>query len=274
MQHFTVYIDESGDEGFGKLAAGPIGGQSRWLSLGACIVTRENDLKLPKWRDDILARFPNKKTPDLHFKDLKHEQKIVVCQEIAKLPVGICLAMSHKITIPGGKYEKTFKQKGFLYNYLVRWLLERVSATCHRKAMPGQCTLKIVFSRRGGTNYQSMIEYFRLMKDGNEVMKPARRIAWSTIDLNQIAVENHSKWAGLQFADCVTSAFASAVEPNAYGNYEHSYADLLRARLLKNGGIALNCGLTVVPSRAASALDPIQAAFFQSFERVRQAPGP
>lgn len=266
MQHFTIYIDEAGDEGFGKLAAGPIGGQSRWLVLGACIVSRENDLKLPHLRDEILSRFPLKKTKDLHFRELKHEQKIVVSQEISKFPIGTCVAMSHKVTIPGSKYEKIFKQNGFLYNYLIRWLLERVTSVCFRRSHPDTCSVKIVFSRRGGTNYQSMIEYFNLMKNGNEVISPARRIIWPIIDFDQIAVENHSKWAGLQIADCVTSAFFSGVEPNPYGNYEHEYARLLYPRVIKENGRALNCGVTAVPSRAASGLDKRQTEFFLIFQ--------
>ena len=266
MHHFTVYIDEAGDEGFGKLAAGPIGGQSRWLILGACIVSRENDLKLPGWRDQIVARFPQKKTRDLHFRDLKHEQKVVVCQEIAKLPVGASLAFSHKVTIPGSQHEKTFKEKGYLYNYLIRWLLERVTAVCKRKARTEECLVKLVFSRRGGTNYQTMIEYFALMKDGNEVMRPTRSIHWDVIDFEKIAVESHNKWAGLQFADCITSAFFTAVEPNLYGNYEPYYGKLLKDKLIKQNGTALNCGLSLVPSFAKSALDTEQEKFFEYFK--------
>jgi hypothetical protein len=57
MKEYVAYIDEAGDEGFGKLAAGPVGGQSRWLVLGACIVSRENDLRLPALRDQIVTRF-------------------------------------------------------------------------------------------------------------------------------------------------------------------------------------------------------------------------
>jgi hypothetical protein len=266
MQHFTVYIDEAGDEGIGKLAAGPSGGQSRWLVLGACIVSRENDLRLPQWRDKILLRFPKKQKRDLHFRDLKHEQKIVTCQEIASLPIGICVAMSHKVTIPGSKYEKTFKQKGYLYNYLIRWLLERVTSACLRRSNPEPCSLKIIFSRRGSTNYAEMLEYFHLMKNGNEVMRPARRIIWPMIDFKQIAVENHSKWAGLQLSDCATSAFFSAVEPNPYGNYEHGYAKLLKPRLIKENGRFINCGITAVPSMASSRLDAHQKEFFSFFK--------
>ena len=46
--------------------------------------------------------------------------------------IGLSLAMSHKVTIPGTKWEAVFKQKNYLYNYLLRWLLERVSDVCFR----------------------------------------------------------------------------------------------------------------------------------------------
>jgi hypothetical protein len=150
LKHYTAYIDEAGDEGFGKLTGPGSEGQSRWLCLGACIVTRENDLKLPEWRDAILRKFPKKKTRDLHFRDLKHEQKIVVCQDISKLPIGVCVTMSHKVTIPGSKWESTFKKKGYLYNYLLRWLLERVTEVCRREGGGGESTLRVVLQDNEG----------------------------------------------------------------------------------------------------------------------------
>lgn len=266
MKHYTAYIDEAGDEGFGKLAAGNSEGQSRWLCVGACIVTRENDLKLPGWRNEILAKFPKKKTRDLHFRDLKHEQKIVVCQEISKLPLGICVTLSHKITIPGSKWESTFKKKGYLYNYLLRWLLERVTEVCRRDGGGGASTLRLVFSRRANTDYKTMREYFVLMKEKREKMPQVRGIDWHLLDIDNIAVENHSKWAGLQIADCVTSAFFLAVEPNTYGNYEHTYAKLLKDRLIKTwNGHSLDCGIVPVPSWAKCQTDAQQEEFFRSF---------
>lgn len=265
MKHYTAYIDEAGDEGFGKLASGTSEGQSRWLCVGACIVTHENDLKLPGWRNEILAKFPKKKTRDLHFRDLKHEQKIVVCQQISKLPIGVCVTLSHKITIQGSKWESTFKKKGYLYNYLLRWLLERITDVCRRSGGPG-ASLRLVFSRRANTDYKTMKEYFNLMKEGREFMPQSRRIDWTLIDIENISVENHSKWAGLQISDCVTSAFFLAVEPNVYGNYEHTYAKLLKDRLLKSrNGSYLNCGLTPVPSWVKCQANPRQIEFFASF---------
>lgn len=262
MHHFTAYIDEAGDEGFGKLAAGPVGGQSRWLALGACLVTRETDLALPSLRDKILGRFPNKASRDLHFRDLKHDQKTVVCQEMAQMPLGICVTLSHKVTLPGSSYEAVFKKKGYLYNYLVRWLLERITWVLWIENKPEPCSLKLVFSRRGGTDYHSMKSYLAMIRDKREMKQPIRRIVWEMLDIDQIAVENHNKWAGLQLADCATSAFFTAVEPNQFGNFEPSYATILKPKLLSQNGVYLNNGITAVPSVPQSRCNELQAKFF------------
>ena len=57
---YYAYIDEAGDEGFGKLgvkkSAG--GGQSQWLVLGGFIVASSNNRMTARWRDSIKAIFP------------------------------------------------------------------------------------------------------------------------------------------------------------------------------------------------------------------------
>lgn len=265
MVKFTAYIDEAGDEGFGKLrAADQNGGQSRWLIIGACLVADEHDPKLPKWRDEIIARIPGRRR-DLHFRDLNHDQRVYVSQELAKLPIQCAMTLSHKVTIPGGRWEGVFKQKGYLYNYLVRWLLERLTSECRLRQPAGECSLRLVFSRRGGTNYASMRDYLILMRDGRELMPAVRSIRWDTLNVDNIAVEHHGKWAGLQFADCMTSAFFQAVEPNIYGNYEPRYAECLRDSVIRRGDNALNHGVAPVPGFMQCAADAHQEAFFRSF---------
>jgi hypothetical protein len=264
-----AYVDEAGDEGFGKLADGNATGQSRWLLIGAAITRGGDDPTLPGLRDKIIARFPKMKRRDLHFRELKHDQKVVVTQEIAKMPVKACVTFSNKITLVGTRWADTFKRPGHLYNFLTRWLLERVTTHCAMEAraegIDGR--LKVVFSRRGGTDYQSMVRYMELMRDGRELMQPVRSINWSVFDPSDIAVENHEKRAGLQIADAVTSAFFSAVEPNTYGNYETRYAENLRSSVLRRGGSALNCGITPVPSFTKCQPNDHQLAFFESFRR-------
>lgn len=112
-----------------------------------------------------------------------------------------------------------------------------------------------------------MKDYLILMRDGRELMRPVRSINWKVLDVDNISVENHSKWAGLQIADCITSAFFQAVEPNAYGNYEPAYANLLRGCVMRppQGGSALNVGVVPVPSFVKCQADDAQLAFFKSF---------
>jgi hypothetical protein len=248
----VIYVDEAGDEGFGKLKGANADGQSNWLLLGAAIVDGVDDRKLPTWRDEILKRFPEKKQRDLHFRKLKHEQKVVVCQEIAPRNIRACVAFSHKVTIPGSKWAETFKRPSYLYNFMTRWLLERVTSYCFTDApfRQGQkARIMVVFSKRRGTDYQAMHDYMLLMRDGREKMKPVRSIRWEVFDPADIAVEDHSKWAGLQLADAVTSAFFGAVEANGYGNREPRYAEILRPCVIcDDGKIALNTGVIPVPS--------------------------
>jgi hypothetical protein len=264
MADFIAYIDEAGDEGFGKLRdLANAGGQSRWLLIGACLVKGVDDAKVPAWRDGILKRL--KRTPrDLHFSGLNHDQRVVACQEIARLPVRSAITLSHKVTIPGSKWEGVFKQKGYLYNYLVRWLLERVTAEV--KATPGgPHRLRLVFSRRGGTNYETMANYLRLLRDDRQLYPTPGKIAWDVLNPNDLDVQNHSKRAGLQLADVITSAFYAAVEPNFYGNHEPRYAELLRDTVIRKRGNALNHGMSPVPGFMKCQANEHQLAFFRSF---------
>jgi hypothetical protein len=127
--------------------------------------------------------------------------------------------------------------------------------------------LKVIFSRRGGTNYQSMTEYLELMRDGREKLQPVRSINWRILDIDSIKVENHSKWAGLQIADIATSAFFAAVEPNAYGNYEPRYALELSRRLISANGSVLDCGITPIPKLGKNPLTPQQQRFFEDVKK-------
>jgi Protein of unknown function (DUF3800) len=264
-----AYVDEAGDEGLGKLSSGTSGGQSRWLLLGAAIVRGADDPDIPKYRDAIMDRFPNKRRRDLHFRELKHEQKVVVAQEIAKLPVKTCITLSHKATLVGSGSESRFREPGLYYRYMTRWLLERVSTQCARDAQKEgiQGRLRVVFSRRGGTDYNSMTSYMEFMRDGRERIQPARSIDWSVFDPSDIAVENHGVRAGLQLADAVTSAFFVAVEPNLYGNYDTTYADILRGSVLRLNGNALNTGVSPVPGLDRCGADELQRAFLESFRK-------
>lgn len=253
---FYAYIDEAGDEGFGKLKTARSGGQSNWLAIGAILVAGENDKLLPKWRDEARTVLAQQRR-DLHFNKLKHEQKVAVTRLLSKHPFGISVVCSDKVEInalrANARLYNQYKQKGHLYNYLTRFLLERLTKACAYKASRAgeRGELEVIFSRRAGTDYEVMRDYLFLMRDGREVLPPVRSIDWSVLHPENIMVENHSKRAGLQIADIVTSATYAALEPNLYGDVETRYARALSSRYLRERGVILNEGLTIVPRPSA-----------------------
>ena len=255
MDEYFLYVDEAGDEGFGKLLNVPESGQSKWLMIGGILVSRENDKELPKWRDEIMDQFPHKRRRDLHFQKIKHEQKVAACRMLAEKRFGACVICSDKITIPSlrPKLLDVFKTKGHLYNYLVRFLLERVTTACavRSKSKGMSCKLHVTFSKRAGTDYEVMRDYLYLMRDGREVKTPVRSIDWSVLHPEDVKVEDHSNRAGLQLADVVTSATYLALEPNLYGDVETRYAEFFRKRYLRSAKQISGCGLTVIPQVSA-----------------------
>lgn len=250
IREYIAYVDEAGDEGLGKLRVPGGSGQSKWLGIGAAIVAKEKDRNVVMWRDEMMAKYPQKRTRDLHFRYLNHDQSVAACQYLADKPIGICVVASNKITLLDSPKLEVFKQPGHLYNYLVRFLLERVTWVCRKAAeieKAEKARLHVVFSRRPNTDYQSMHEYLCLMRDGKEKLPPVRSINWDTFSPADITVINHSKSAGLQIADVVTSATMAALEPNIYGNCEPRYSLTMSARYIRSNGVALDCGLTIIP---------------------------
>ncbi|HUT73818.1 MAG TPA: DUF3800 domain-containing protein [Armatimonadota bacterium] len=79
MNHtFVVYVDESGDEGFsfGR-------GSSDWFVLAAVVTRKARDLQVVKLVDRARRQLGKPDKKPLHFRDLKHEQRLPYVAEIA-----------------------------------------------------------------------------------------------------------------------------------------------------------------------------------------------
>lgn len=262
-KRFIAYVDEAGDEGFGKLSEENTG-QSSWFSIGGCVVAEEDERALPSWRDEIMGAFKNRNSRDLHFRDLKHEQKVHACATIATKPIGACVVSSNKHTLPSHPKAEVFKTKQHLYNYLTRYFLERITSACKKKARiehGAPASLRVVFSQRKGSDYEVMRDYLKFLRDGKEKIQPVRTIDWSVLDPDDIAVENHKVRAGLQIADLFTSAVWKAFEPNGYGHCEPRYAQEIAPRLMRSNKSRLNCGLTIIPPYSKCPLGTAQKEF-------------
>ncbi|MFC0246822.1 DUF3800 domain-containing protein [Falsochrobactrum ovis] len=98
MSHsYVAFIDESGDDGFRNFrTVGSRGGSSHWLVISALLFRKSNYLEAVKWRDEILAKMPDKKSREIHFAHLNHGQKLVAAQTLAEKPVRAVSILSCK----------------------------------------------------------------------------------------------------------------------------------------------------------------------------------
>lgn len=243
MNHsFIAYIDESGDDGLHDYREpSGRGGATTWLVISACVCRYQHYAEAPAWRDEILTKIGKKNGRELHFRNLNHQQKVVAAQYLASKKIRCINVMSNKLTIPVG----TYTQKNQLYHYLTRYLIERVSWFCrdYRQFVPeGDGSVKIIFSRRGGMSYPDFQKYLHHLKED-----PTVRVHWPVIDIDGVSALDHARCAALQLGDSIASAFASAVEPNFYGNCELQYAETLKPVTYRYNAKFLSYGVKLVP---------------------------
>lgn len=241
---FRVYVDESGDEGF---VFNPDGsGSRRWLVLSAAVVRRKKDLGLVSLMADVRKLLGKPPKKQLHFSDLKHEQRVPYVKHIAANPLRTVSVLVHKPSIQ--EPEKFQAEKFLLYRYAARFLLERVSWLCrdHRSPGEGNGQVEIIFSNRSIMSYDVLRSYLRLLKEQSDPMDV--RIDWSVVDPDHVRAVNHEQLAGLQVADAVASSLFYAVQPSRYGEIEEKYASLLKPTFYRHKNQALGYGVKFWPA--------------------------
>ncbi len=241
---FRVYVDESGDEGFVFRPDGT--GSRHWMVLSAVVVRRTNDLALVRMLGEVRTTLGKAPKQQLHFSDLKHEQRVPYVRRIAGMPVRTVSVLIHKPSIRDP--EKFQAEKFLLYRYATRFLLERVSWLCrdHAADGPGGGTAHVVFSNRSIMSYDELRAYLRLLKDQSDPMDV--RVDWSVIDPDRVEAVNHDQLAGLQIADAVASSLYYAVQLNRYGEVEEKYTQMLRPTFYRHKGKALGYGVKFWPA--------------------------
>jgi len=231
---YRVYIDEAGDEGFKFLPNES--GSSRWFVLSATIVRVHNDHLLVQAAKETRRLLQKPEKHPLHFRHLKHEQRIPFSRVISTLPVRTVNILIHKPTIPDPEH---FQRKPYeLYRYCCRLLMERVSWLCRDGRTPEQdsYTAELVFSNRSAMSYEDLTGYLeKLMAVGGNGYNGIQ-IDWGAIDLGMVRAVNHDQMAGLQIADAVASGAFYAVHRSIYGETEERYLNLMRRTLYRHRG--------------------------------------
>ncbi len=242
---FTAYIDEAGDEGF-KFLDGERG-SSRWFVISAAVFrtsAKQAPVEALKQSRVVLGKEPKHV---LHFRKMRHEQRVAYISEIVKHPMRIVTVAVYKPLID--EPERYQSGKFLLYKYVSRLLLERVSWLCRdmRRNGEGDGTVDLVFSDRAAMSYQSLREYLNLLR-GQAAMNDRVRIDWGTIRPERVRAVSHEKLAGLQVADAVASSAFYALQCSQYGQTEPRYTEMLKGLYYTHKGRKIGYGMKFWPN--------------------------
>lgn len=235
---FVAYIDESGCEGFKFLEDER--GSSRWFVLSGLVFRKENDLQAVQLAKQARALLKKPPKHPLHFRELRHEQRVPLARLIGQAPVRTVSVLIHK---PSIREPEIFQQEKFsLYRYATRLLLERISWLCrdNRKTGAGDGRIELIFSNRSAMSYDDLRDYLGQLRQENSERV---RIDWTVIEPSLIRAVNHDQLAGLQLVDAVASGIFFAVHKNPYAETEPRYLELMSPTLFRREGRIEGYGL-------------------------------
>lgn len=270
---FVAYIDESGDTGLRNIKQNSSAGATEWLILSAFVVAIQHDTKMVSWVEDAQSEFKSKRR-DLHFNRLLPFKKTLVCGSLSRKDAKAFLVLSNKLNIANYQNRNLGSEKAWLYWWLTRLLLERVTDYCERLTpvdRRGVDKLRIVFSRRGGLTYGHFKDYLELLhyqSVNNKLRLAAGDIKWSMIDTREILVVDHAGMAGLQLADVVAGAFYEAVERHrgSIESCDPSCAKILQPIIAQGAtGDVIGYGIKTMPDLWKMDLHSEQKAIFEHF---------
>ena len=273
---FVAYIDESGDDGLKRVKPLDANGSSEWFILSAVVVRSSREPEVGRWQRDMLARFNHSQRGDIHYRKLIPAKKRIACEIIAEQPVRLFAVMSNKKNIKGYRNPRTHPEKNYLYWWLTRLLLERVTRFCAdaSKVLYGRpLPIKLIFSLRNSMSYDRLFAYLRLLRletETGHLFLPGE-IAWPVIDLDQIRAVAHKNEAGVQLADVVAGAFYDAVCMERRAPCDPQFAKLLIPRLYRSKRkVILGYGVKPMPQLARMGLVPEQRAIFEALGYSRE----
>ena len=176
---FAVYVDENGDDGF-KFPEDGTRASSLWLSLSAAVFKAADEPEQVKCIERVNERLRRRPENILHFRDLTHEQKIVCSREISRTGLASVNVSVYK---PNLTEKQTFSQRGLLYNYASKLLLERVSWMCwtrysdRTRPVAGDGSANVIFSQRRTFDPERFSEYLCTIRRSGD-----SKINWNIID--------------------------------------------------------------------------------------------
>lgn len=265
---YVAYIDESGDPSIKPIK---LPGGSEWFIL-SCLLVRENMVPaLSNAHYNILSQFTNRQTDVLHFNRLIPAKKFIACQGVARTPCRGFVAISNKKNIINYNNQKIRSNDPWLYWWMTRILLEKVTDWCHRHAARNGVQspkIRLIFERRGGNDYDKLMEYLNklhIQSQAGELYINHDDIKWDLIDFNEIHVIDKKNSKGLQLSDTITGAFCNSLHPEK-NNHDLTYAKTLHPIIAMNSsGNRIDYGIKTRPYINQMDLTNEQRAIFDFY---------
>lgn len=266
---YIAYIDEAGDDGLRSVKPTDPNGASEWMVLSCVLVRASRESEVLPWLKDIIKKIDQHQITYLHYRQLRHDKKLLACKCIADLPIRLFVVLSNKRNMEGYNNIRAAQSKmnasAWFYCWLSRVLLERVSDFCNRKSVKHYGETRAVrfeFSTRGGVKINNFIQYIKYLKDQDDIgllFNDCWVPSWQVIDFDHIYTYQGKERAGLQLADCVASAFYQGVELNRGNIVRPQSAIALETRMCRSKrGKIFDFGVKVLPRHAMSLVLPQQ----------------
>lgn len=281
--HYTLFIDEAGDDKVERLKPETPDGNSEWLCLGGYLVRAKVETDLDRRRDEILKAIGQKPGGVLHFRNLKPASRALAAQTLASKgnPARGFVVCSCKQTMLNHHNSRaaaaSSNQRDYLYNFVARLLLERVTgfvATDAQRHGIEKPVLRIVMASRRGHHFGQFKAYIQQLihqATAGTTFLSTRQIVAEVLRYNLIDRAPASRLAGLQLADVLVSAFFQSIEqasPHHADKVALPLRPLMAERRTASGrSVRRNGeGVTFYPDRqAVHLLTPEQATFFEHF---------
>lgn len=281
--NYTLLVDEAGDDKVRNLKPSDPNGNSEWLCIGGYLVRSGDERLLDTRRNDLVKSIGGIAGQALHFRKYKRKNRLLICDKLSTYPARAFVVCSFKETMSGYRNPRaeaaatSLSQEQYLYNFVVRLLLERVTEFVSEDANRNRIApakIRIVMASRKGHHFGHFKAYvYQLINQAksNRTFLNTREIKADHLSYSLIERAPASTMAGLQLADVVVSSVFQSIE-RASPNFTDKPAKRLRrlfaARKSKNGRNSRRngFGLTFYPKEAALRIDTEQEAFFKFFD--------
>jgi len=209
LTDYIIYIDEAGDAVIDQQNSQINGKHTEWLCMGGYLVTKDHDNNLRSVCDELAELIGDQTGQALHFRNYSNKNKLKICEALGTKTARAFVFFSHKDTLRNYKNPKASRagtvtsNRDFVYNYLVRILLERVTQFVKLDASQKRIInpkLKIVLSYRKGHNFNQLKQYIRQITrqaENKSTYQKTRVICTEVLDNGTIETKDPKKEPGL-----------------------------------------------------------------------------